>query len=662
MNLRNKITLLFLFFTIICTNAQQKKFSVHTVAFYNLENLFDTINNPNFDEEWLPNGAQNWTSEKYSKKLENLARVLSEIGTGENPNSPTLIGGSEIENRGVLEDLVKQPKLAVNDYGIVHYDSPDKRGIDVALLYQKKHFKPTSSVNIPLLIYRNDSKIVEKNTGETAEDKADSDKNEVSIDNRVYTRDVLLVTGMLDGDEVNVIVNHWPSRSGGEKKSSPFREAAGRLNRKIMDSIYKINPNAKVVMYGQEVNDKTWAVAQADLLLKGETAYITKGDTLCEDGAAGEQFDFMLSNPPYGKSWKKTQKKVMNASNGRFDVGQPRSSDGQLLFTLHMISKMKPAELGGSAIAIVHNGSPLFSGDAGSGESEIRKYVLENDWLETIVALPTELFYNTGIATYIWLIRNNKPAKRKGKIQLINAVDFWKPMKRSLGNKRRRIHNGIEGSGENERYVEANDQIKQIIDIHKSFKEGQYSKIFELEDFAFRKVFLDLEETDENGNPITIEKEVTVAQNKLDEILVVKTADDKKRLTELKDKKGKEGEFTFTLNTESELAIKNKTADTSITIRKTLNGNKLGLKATINIPKIIKDNEYIPWKEDKEAFLKKEVEKKWTITAEEKGYEIPFTKHFYVYQPLREQAKVVNEMAELEKENLNLMLELGITL
>ena len=140
----------------------------------------------------------------------------------------------------------------------------------------------------------------------------------------------------------------------------------------------KINANAKVVLYGQEVNDKTWAVAQADLLLKNETAFIAKGDTLYEESedTQSAQFDFMLSNPPYGKSWKKIQKKVLAASNGRFDVGQPRSSDGQLLFTLHMISKMKPAELGGSAIAIVHNGSPLFSGDAGSGESEIRKYIL----------------------------------------------------------------------------------------------------------------------------------------------------------------------------------------------------------------------------------------------------------------------------------------------
>ncbi|MCK6612431.1 MAG: type I restriction-modification system subunit M [Bacteroidia bacterium] len=423
----------------------------------------------------------------------------------------------------------------------------------------------------------------------------------------------------------------------------------------------KINPNAKVVLYGQEVNDKTWAVAQADLLLKGETAYITKGDTLYEDGAAGEQFDFMLSNPPYGKSWKKIQKKVLANSNGRFDVGQPRSSDGQLLFTLHMISKMKPAEMGGSAIAIVHNGSPLFSGDAGSGESEIRRYILENDWLETIVALPTELFYNTGIATYIWLVRNNKPEKRKGKIQLIDASSFWKPMKRSLGNKRRRIHNGMEGSGENERYVEANDQIKQIIDIHKAFAPGPHSKIFELEDFAFRKVFLDLEETDENGNPITEEKEVTVAQNKLDDTLLIKTADDKKRLAELKDKKGKEGEFTFNLNPESELVTKHKTADTSITIRKTLDGSKLGLKATINVPKIVKDTEYIPWKDDKEAFLKKEVEKKWQITKEEKGYEIPFTKHFYVYQPLREANLVSAELSKIEAENILLMNQLGIS-
>lgn len=258
MRISKVIAFILVLFVIGSANSQEKKpakkFSVNTIAFYNFENLFDTINQANNDEEWLPNGAQNWTSKKYRQKLENLARVLSEIGTSENTNSPTLIGGCEIENRGVLEDLVKQPKLLVHDYGIVHYDSPDRRGIDVALLYQKKHFKPTSSVNIPLLIYRNESNEKDK---ETEEDKLDKDKIEAKTGERVYTRDILLVTGFLDGEEVNVLVNHWPSRSGGEKKSSPFREAAGRLARKVMDSIYKINPSAKIITMG-DLNDGTY--------------------------------------------------------------------------------------------------------------------------------------------------------------------------------------------------------------------------------------------------------------------------------------------------------------------------------------------------------------------------------------------------------------------
>ena len=186
-----------------------------------------------------------------------------------------------------------------------------------------------------------------------------------------------------------------------------------------------VNEKANVRLYGQEVNDKTWSICEADLMIKGEDAKVVNGDTLFEDGFPTEKFDYMISNPPYGKSWSKIKKKVMNASNGRFDIGQPRSSDGQLLFTLHMLSKMKDPKKGGSAIAIVHNGSPLFSGDAGSGESTIRQHIIENDMLETIVALPTQLFYNTGIATYIWILRNNKTAERKGKIQLINAVEFW---------------------------------------------------------------------------------------------------------------------------------------------------------------------------------------------------------------------------------------------
>ncbi len=245
-----------LFLLILMPNCfgQQKNYRIHTVAFYNFENLFDTINDPaTNDDEWTPKGAQHWTSKKYHQKLENLSRVLLEIGSSENTNSPTFIACSEIENRGVLEDLIKQPKLIPKDYGIIHFDSPDKRGIDVALLYQRKSFRPTSYTNIPLYVYKkelpSDLPLVV-----TAADKSD-DVLEINYqNNRVFTRDQLLITGFLDDEEIHIIVNHWPSRSGGEKKSSPFREAAGALNRKIIDSLQRINTNAKIITLG-DLND-----------------------------------------------------------------------------------------------------------------------------------------------------------------------------------------------------------------------------------------------------------------------------------------------------------------------------------------------------------------------------------------------------------------------
>jgi hypothetical protein len=235
-------------------HAQSKKYLIHTIAFYNFENLFDTNNDINTnDDEWTPTGAQHWTEEKYHQKLKNLSRVISEIGTSENPNAPTIIGGSEVENRGVLEDLIKEPKLLPFDYGIIHFDSPDKRGIDVALLYQKKYFKPTSFSNIPLLIYKNKVAIKEEKK-EESDDELDDKVETTKDNNRVFTRDQLLITGFLEGEEISIIVNHWPSRSGGEKASSQFREAAGRLNRKIIDSLQNINPNAKVFTMG-DLND-----------------------------------------------------------------------------------------------------------------------------------------------------------------------------------------------------------------------------------------------------------------------------------------------------------------------------------------------------------------------------------------------------------------------
>lgn len=256
MRLKKTCFYLFIFFITAKSNAQSKAFVIHTVAFYNFENLFDTINDPiTNDEEWTPTGSQHWNSKKYYQKLENLAQVLSEIGSAENPNAPTFIGGVEIENRSVLEDLVKQPKLINKEYGIIHFDSPDKRGIDVALLYQKKQFQPISFSNIPLYVYRGVPTVKEEVKTETLEDLEPEDVIQVNTKSyRIYTRDQLLVTGFLNGEEIHIIVNHWPSRSGGEKKSSPYREAAGDLNRKIIDSLQRINPNAKIITMG-DLND-----------------------------------------------------------------------------------------------------------------------------------------------------------------------------------------------------------------------------------------------------------------------------------------------------------------------------------------------------------------------------------------------------------------------
>jgi hypothetical protein len=248
------ILLLFFIVPVAKGLGQQKKYAIHTVAFYNFENLFDTINDPaTNDDEWTPKGAQHWTSKKYNQKLHNLSRVLLQVGSSENANSPTFIGCSEIENRGVLEDLIKESNIVNKEYGIIHFDSPDKRGIDVALLYQKQYFRPTTYTNIPLIVYRKEA-VKKVDSKAEAEEKLDDTLQISNYSNRVFTRDQLLVTGFLDGEEINIIVNHWPSRSGGEKKSSPFREAAGALNRTIIDSLQRINPMAKVITMG-DLND-----------------------------------------------------------------------------------------------------------------------------------------------------------------------------------------------------------------------------------------------------------------------------------------------------------------------------------------------------------------------------------------------------------------------
>ncbi len=211
------------------------------------------------------------------------------------------------------------------------------------------------------------------------------------------------------------------------------------------EHLASLNPDARLVMYGQELNPESYAICKADMLIKGQDiANIIFGNTLSADGLSGKVFDYALSNPPFGVEWKKIETTIRKEAeqrgyNGRFGPGLPRVSDGSLLFLLHLIAKMRPAVDGGSRFGIVLNGSPLFTGGAGSGESEIRRYVLENDLIEAIIALPTDMFYNTGISTYVWIVSNRKPQARKGNVQLIDASSFWQKMRKSLGSKRKEL-------------------------------------------------------------------------------------------------------------------------------------------------------------------------------------------------------------------------------
>jgi type I restriction enzyme M protein len=255
------------------------------------------------------------------------------------------------------------------------------------------------------------------------------------------------------------------------------------------------NPQARLTMYGQELNDESYAICKADMLIKGQdVANIAAGNTLSEDGHAHRKFDYMLSNPPFGVEWKKVEKAVrkeyeQQGYNGRFGPGLPRVSDGSLLFLLHLISKMRPAVDGGSRFGIVLNGSPLFTGGAGSGESEIRRYVLENDLLEAIIGLPTDMFYNTGISTYIWILSNRKPAARKGKLQLIDASSFWQKMRKSLGSKRKELGDA---------------HISEVTRLFGSFSEANkdgapISRIFRNEELGYRTITVERPLRDAKG-------------------------------------------------------------------------------------------------------------------------------------------------------------------
>ena len=254
--------------------------------------------------------------------------------------------------------------------------------------------------------------------------------------------------------------------------------------------LHELNKSTELIAFGQEINDQTFAICKADMLIKGNNAeFIKNGNTLSDDQFEGQTFDYIISNPPFGREWKNEKAKVEAEAKkgfaGRFGAGLPAASDGQMLFLMTAISKMKEPKDGGSRIAIIHNGSPLFTGDAGSGPSEIRKYIIENDMLEAIIALPNDIFYNTGIATYIWVLSNKKAGtKREGKVQLINANGLFEKRRKALGNKRNDI---------------SESAIAEITQVYGDFRTNEISQIYNNEDFGYTKITVERPLRDENG-------------------------------------------------------------------------------------------------------------------------------------------------------------------
>lgn len=435
------------------------------------------------------------------------------------------------------------------------------------------------------------------------------------------------------------------------------------------DYIEKINPNAIVNVYGQELLDESFAICQADMLMKGQNPdNIRLGNTLTQDRFSGEKIRFLISNPPFGVTWKDEEKKVKEEADlgfdGRFGAGTPRVSDGSLLFLQNMISKMYDDEEG-SRIAIIFNGSPLFTGDAGSGESNIRKWIIEKDLLEGIIALPTDMFYNTGIATYIWVLSNKKEAKRKGKIQLVNASEYYQLMRKSLGNKRKEI---------------SLEQIEQIKEIYEKFEENESSKIFDNEDFGYRKV------TVERPLKLSFKVNEEAIENVKNTTQFINLAVSKKKDLEVKEKEENEGrekqeklikllesfdntfEYIDREKFIKDLKAKSKEFDIALPVGliKAI-VNAIGVrnedavvckdsKGNIESDSSLKDTESIGLKEDVYEYFEKEVKPHVNDAYIDEssinniGYEIPFTRHFYKYEELRSFAEVMKEVESLESE------------
>ena len=400
-----------------------------------------------------------------------------------------------------------------------------------------------------------------------------------------------------------------------------------------------------VSLHGQELNPESYAICKADMLIKGQpVSNIKLGNTLSDDQLAASRFDFMLSNPPFGVEWKKVQKQVndeykVKGFNGRFGPGLPRVSDGSLLFLLHLVSKMRDPRDGGSRIGIILNGSPLFTGSAGSGESEIRRYLLQNDLVEAIVALSTDMFYNTGIATYVWVLSNNKPAPRQSKVQLIDGTEHYSKMRKSLGSKRQYINDA---------------QIDELVRLYGQFEETPKSKIFPIEAFGYRRITVD--------RPLQLAFQVTPERIKAalaeKAIASLDGAEQSRLITALN---SMDTETLYLNRSKFTKALKAALAAQSLDLKASPLKALLGgfsernpeadickTKGKIEPDSGLRDYENVPLGESVYDYFEREVkphvpdawidEKKCDELDKEVGivgFEIPFNRHFYVFEPPR---------------------------
>ena len=437
----------------------------------------------------------------------------------------------------------------------------------------------------------------------------------------------------------------------------------------------ELNPDADLRVFGQELNPESYAICNSDMLIKGQnTEYIKFGNSFTQDGLKDEEFDYMLSNPPFGVEWKKVETEIKKEYEkqgfaGRFGAGLPRISDGSFLFLQHMISKMQ-LEDGGARLGIVFNGSPLFSGSAGSGESEIRKWIIENDMLEAIIALPDQLFYNTGISTYIWIVTNRKEKERKRKIQLINAVGFFQKMARSLGNKRNEI---------------GDSQVEQITKIYGEFKPGEFCKIFDNNYFGYTRVtverplrlnfqaskkrieqlgnepaFKNLAKSKKKGDKALKEIEegekyqqfIKDTLSRMDSEKLYKSRDEfVNDVKEIFDKEGDKVKAPIIKLILKALSERDETSDIC-----------MDSKGNPEPDSELRDCENVPLQDDIDKYFKREVlphvPDAWMDRSKDKvGYEVNFTKEFYKYKPLRSLQEIRKDIFSLEKETEGLMDE-----